>query len=339
MPIPAPKPPRYVRFPPHQASPPYAKAMDASTVRQAPRTVTLVTLSTAVVLGAALVPVPGVLPAAVAGVLTCVVALTHSVRDALIATVVGAALLVIAVGAATNVALAVVFMGAVAVGVAAAMRVGRGTIALVIGSELALYVTGSVETGAGPTTPTIGAVAVAGGLLVCAGAVFVVSWAGEPPGRAPRAAVIGYLAVFVPVAVAATWASVTVLAAARGWGLAALLLGLAVAVTGDRSVNRLLTVIVGAFVAAAVVTVAGGVPVLVVAGIVTLTALGAIAGLAPLFSIALTALVLLLGSPSGLQQEAIGPEPLLGAIAGAFVAWGVLLGVAWLRARRASLTS
>ncbi|MDP3209762.1 MAG: hypothetical protein Q8M65_11480, partial [Rhodoglobus sp.] len=175
-----------------------------------PRTPILVLASIVVLVAAALVPVPGVFPAAAAGVLICAVALTKSVWDAVIATVVGAALILIAAGTGANVMLAVAFMATVSLGAAAAMRIGRGTIALVVAAVLSIVVAASAGTEVSLSALSTSGVALASGLLLCSVSAFVVRLSPGPAPRAPRAAVVAYVALLVPIAAVATWANTTV---------------------------------------------------------------------------------------------------------------------------------
>lgn len=318
---------------------PYADGMRARTAPPLRLAVTLLAISAAVLVGAALTPVPGVLPAAATGVLTCLVALTLSVRDAVVATVVGSALLVVAVGAGASTALGVAFMVAIAIGVAAATRVGRGTVALVVAAELAIVVNASADLSLSRSPLETGGVALASGLVVCAAAVYVVRWV--PPSVEPtsRSQVVGYLFVLAPAVGLATLAGSTALGAARGWALPAFLVALAVGALPGRTLARLLAVVAGVFVAAAVVTSASGVPVLILILLVLAAGFCALTARTVLLAISLTAAVLLV-SASEIEASAwIGPEPLLAAVGGAFVAWAALSAVEWLANRRASLVT
>lgn len=252
-----------------------------------------------VMLGAALVPVPGVLVAAAAGVIPVIVALSHSVRDAAISTVLTSALAVIAIGASTNVVLSVVFMGAIAVGVAAARRVGRGLVASAVAALLAAQVLGPARIAPPESALTVGGMALAAGLVLCAVAIFVIPWRLEHAAPRPRDDVARFAAIVVPVTVVVSWACLVWLPGTSAWwALVAAFVALIPSRSGSwrRVALRAALAVGGAALGGVIVTLAGGTPVLALASAVILLSYTAVAGRSAAFRFALALSIVLLGS-------------------------------------------
>jgi len=253
----------------------------------------------AVVLGATLLPVPGLIVAAAAGVIAAVVAITHSVRDGIITTFAASALTVIAVGASMSILLSIVFLAAVALGVAAARRIGRGLVASAVAAGLAAQVLGPARLSPPESVLALGGVALAGGLIVCAVAVFVVPW--KLAHVAPRtpADVARFAVIVVPLTIVLAWVSLVLLPESPAWwAVVALFVALIPSRSGSwkRVAIRAGYAALGAAAGGAIVTVAGGTPVLAAIGAVIVVAYTALAGHSGAFRVALALSIVLLGA-------------------------------------------
>lgn len=253
----------------------------------------------AVVLGATLLPVPGLIVAAAAGAIAAVVAITHSVRDGVITTLTASALAVIAVGASTSVVLSVVFLAAVALGVAAARRIGRGLVASAVAAGLAAQVLGPSRLSPPESVLTLGGVALAGGLIVCAVAVFVIPWKLEHVAPRTPADVALFAVIVVPLTIALAWVCLVLLPESPAWwAVVAFFVALIPSRSGSwkRVAIRAMYAAIGAAAGGAIVTVAGGTPVLAAIGAVIVVAYTALAGHSGAFRVALALSIVLLGA-------------------------------------------
>jgi hypothetical protein len=250
------------------------------------------------------------------------------VRDAIVATILGSALAIIALAAGSNTVLAVVFMGAVALGVSAALRIGRSAVACAIAAELSILVVTSADHGVPASLFATGGVALASGLVVCAVAVHFFPWSVPAAPALPRRVVAWFAALVVPITMIATLLCVTVFVGTHSWWLLVtfyIVLMPSAARTHDRVLARVIGTIAGALAAGLIVALAGGTPRLVALVAVLAMTYFALAGKQVAFAASLTLVIVLAGSTDAGTTVLLGIERIVATIVGGFAALGVVL--------------